>query len=117
MTGREQLPGGGLLKNLLDWVGIRGFIYGPLERRISVKGALEAALKKPIPHASWWSCFGGIAFLLFLVQAATGILLMFYYIPADPEAHRRLTGRSSTWQDRRPSGGSSGRSTTGPVSG
>ena len=90
MSGREKLPGGGLLKNLLDWIGIRGLIYGPLERRISVKGALEAALKKPIPHASWWSCFGGIAFLLFLIQAATGILLMFFYIPADPEAHRTI---------------------------
>jgi quinol-cytochrome oxidoreductase complex cytochrome b subunit len=90
MRGRDRRQDGGLLKDLLELVGIRGFIYGPLERRISVKGALEAALKKPIPHVSWWSCFGGIAFLLFLILAATGILLMFFYIPADPEAHRTI---------------------------
>ena len=90
MRDRDRRPEAGLLNTLLEWVGIRGFIYGPLERRISVRGALEAALKKPIPHVSWWSCFGGIAFFLFLVQAATGIGLMFFYIPADPEAHRTI---------------------------
>jgi len=90
MSSRDRRPDGSLLKDLLEWIGIRGFIYGPLERRISVKGVLEAALKKPIPYTSWWSCFGGIAFLLFLIQAATGILLMFFYIPADPEAHRTI---------------------------
>ena len=98
MNPRDRKPGeGGLLNALLEWVGIRGFIYGPLDSRISVRGALEAALRKPVPHASWWSCFGGIAFFLFLVQAATGILLMFFYIPADPEAHRTilsLTGQA-----------------------
>ena len=88
INGRK--PPEGLLRILLNWIGIRGFIYGPLEKRISVIGALEAALKKPVPHVSWWACFGGIAFLLFLVQAATGMLLMFFYIPADPEAHRTI---------------------------
>jgi cytochrome b6 len=97
MSSKDRQGNGGFLTNLLDRVGIRDFIYGPLEGRMSVKGVLEAALKKPIPHTSWWSCFGGIAFLLFLIQAATGLLLMFFYIPADPEAHRTilyLSGRA-----------------------
>lgn len=88
MSTRDRESDGGLLQSLLDWVGLRGLQQGPHEKRASVRGMIEAALKKQVPHTSWWSCFGGIAFFLFLVQAATGILLMFYYIPADPEAHR-----------------------------
>ena len=75
------------MKDLLERIGIHGITYGPLDRRISARGALETLLRKPVPHTSWWSCFGGIALLLFLIQVGTGILLMFFYIPADPEAH------------------------------
>jgi len=97
MRSRERRTNGGFLDGLMERFGIRGTISGPLERRVSARGALEAALKKPIPRVSWWSSFGGIALFLFLVQAATGILLMFYYIPSDPEAHRTIlyiTGRA-----------------------
>jgi len=90
VSARDRRPDERFLKGLLDRLGIRGVLYGPLERRISVLGALETSLKKPFPYVSWWSCFGGIAFLLFLIQAATGILLMVFYIPADPEAHRTI---------------------------
>ena len=97
MRSRERRTNGGFLDGLMERFGIRGTISGPLERRVSARGALEAALKKQIPRVSWWSSFGGIALFLFLVQAATGILLMFYYIPSDPEAHRTIlyiTGRA-----------------------
>ena len=87
MIHREQRPEVGSKRKAPRWFGIRRFLNGPLDRRLSVKAALEAAMKRPVPHISWWSCFGGIAFFLFLIQAATGILLMFYYIPSDPEAH------------------------------
>jgi quinol-cytochrome oxidoreductase complex cytochrome b subunit len=90
MSSRDRRANGGLLTYLLDRVGIQGFISRPQEGRISARGALEAAFTKPIPHTSWWSCFGGIAFFLFLIQAVTGLLLMFFYIPADPEAHRTI---------------------------
>jgi quinol-cytochrome oxidoreductase complex cytochrome b subunit len=90
MNSRDRRANGNFLTSILERIGIQGFISGPQESRISVKGALEAAFKKPMPYASWWSYFGGIAFLLFLVQAASGILLMFFYIPADPEAHRTI---------------------------
>jgi len=90
MNNRDRRANGGLLTYLLERVGVQGFITGSQENRISVKGAVEAAFKKPLPHVSWWSFFGGIAFFLFLVQAATGLLLMFFYIPADPEAHRTI---------------------------
>jgi quinol-cytochrome oxidoreductase complex cytochrome b subunit len=90
MSTRDRQTNDGLLQDLLKRVGIRGFIYGPLDRRISIRGTIETIFKKPAPYASWWSCFGGIAFFLFLLQAATGIGLMFYYVPADPEAHRTI---------------------------
>jgi quinol-cytochrome oxidoreductase complex cytochrome b subunit len=97
MKARNRRANGGLLEGLMERIGIRGLVSGPLERKVSARGALEAALKKPIPRVSWWSCFGGIALFLFLIQTATGILLMFYYIPSDPEAHRTIlyiTGRA-----------------------
>lgn len=87
--------GGSFLNNLSERIGLRKFIEDHFDSRISIKGALEAALRKPVPYVSWWSCFGGIAFFLFMVQAVTGIMLMFFYIPSDPEAYRTtlyLTG-------------------------
>lgn len=90
MSGKERALHRGSPRNLLDWLESRGIISGPMDSRISVKGVLKAALKKPTPHISWWSCFGGIALFLFLIQAVTGILLMFFYIPADPEAYRTM---------------------------
>lgn len=90
MSGKERPMYRDSSRNLLDWLGVRGVIRRPLERRTSLRGTLETVLRKQIPHTSWWSCFGGIALFLFLIQAATGILLMFFYIPADPEAHRTI---------------------------
>jgi len=90
VIGRERRKNGGFLEGLLKRFGVRANPSVPPDRRISAGGALETALKKPLPRVSWWSCFGAIAFFLFLVQAATGILLMFFYIPSDPEAHRTI---------------------------
>ncbi|UCG38497.1 MAG: cytochrome b N-terminal domain-containing protein [bacterium] len=87
MSAREHRQDRSLLKDLLDWVGVRGLLYGPIESRLSVRGAMEAALRRPVPHVSWWGCFGGITFLLFLIQVFTGVLLMFFYAPSASEAH------------------------------
>ncbi len=86
----------GILHGFLEWIGLLGLIYGPLDRRLSVKEALEKALKRPIPHISWWGCFGGIAFFLFLVQIGTGVILMFFYVPTDPEAYHSIHYLSGT---------------------
>ncbi|MGD8239794.1 MAG: cytochrome bc complex cytochrome b subunit [Armatimonadota bacterium] len=61
---------------LQDWV--RAF-------PIDIKSLYEKA-DEPLPHSAkrWWWCWGGLVGLLFLLQAATGLLLAMYY-RAEPE--------------------------------
>ncbi len=87
---REQRTEQSLFKDILGWVGIRGRIDGPLDRRFSLKTTIETTMKRPIPNISWWGCFGGIAFAMFVVQVVSGVLLMFFYVPADPDAYRSI---------------------------
>lgn len=75
------------LRELISWFSLVGFVYGPLDERLSVREALEKALKKPVPsHVNWFFCFGGISLLLFIIQTVTGILLLMYYRPTTAEA-------------------------------
>lgn len=92
--GRERRKD--ILYDFLEWVGLVGFIYGPLDRRLSIREALEKALHRPLPYISWWGCFGGIALFLFIVQLVSGILLMFFYVPTDPEAFHSIRYLNST---------------------
>lgn len=75
------------LVEIADWFfTFTGLLYGELDRRLDLREAIQKALKKPVPkHINWLFCFGGTAFLFFLIQLATGILLTLYYRPA-PEA-------------------------------
>ncbi len=42
---------------------------------------------KLIPRGlSWFGCMGGLALVAFLIQAGTGIFLVFYYVPSPTEA-------------------------------
>ena len=84
---RDRATGQSLFRDILAWVGIRGLIDGPLDGRFSLKTTIETAMKRPIPNISWWGCFGGIAFAMFIVQVVSGVLLMFFYVPADPEEY------------------------------
>jgi len=47
---------------------------------IDIKGLYEK-VDEHLPHSArrWWWCWGGIAGLLFALQAVTGLLLAFYY--------------------------------------
>ncbi len=75
------------LRVLLSWATLFGIVYGELDERLSIKEALEKALKKPVPPHAWQLfCLGGISFFLFILQAITGTLLMFYYRPTVAEA-------------------------------
>lgn len=49
--------------------------------------ALKDVGSEPVPHhlKKWWWCLGGTPMILFLIQAVTGLLLLFYYVP-DPES-------------------------------
>jgi quinol-cytochrome oxidoreductase complex cytochrome b subunit len=75
------------LDGLLGWLSITGILYGPLDKRLNVKEAIQKALKKPVPpHVNFSFCFGGITFLLFITQIITGVLLALYYKPAPESA-------------------------------
>jgi quinol-cytochrome oxidoreductase complex cytochrome b subunit len=69
-----------------------------LQRRVPVDlEALRYYSNEPVPNhlKHWWWCLGGTPMVLFTVQAATGILLSFYYVPDPREAYesvQRITG-------------------------
>ncbi len=90
MKNRDRTNGGGFWDDFLEWIGERGLLSGQPDKKPVSRGTLETALKKPVLQVSWWACFGGIAFFLFLVQVLTGVLLMFFYVPQDPGAHRTV---------------------------
>ena len=65
----------------LDWA------WGWLDDRFDLMPLLEKNVtKKQVPRTlSWAGCFGGLSFLVFLIQVFTGMLLLMYYKPA-PDA-------------------------------
>ena len=73
-------------RELLGLLSFTGLIYGPIDKRLSIRETIEATLKKPVPkHVTWTFCFGGITMFLFMLQAITGILLSLYY-KSSPDA-------------------------------
>src|SRR4030042_6070661 len=78
--------------NLKQMVGvfldIFPVIYGELDQRLDVKEGLQKLLKKPVPkRLNFLYCFGGMTFLLFVIQVVTGILLAIYYKPSAADAY------------------------------
>ena len=62
----------------------------PFDERLDLTNRLHAALlDRTVPdHARrYYFCFGGITFFLFLVEAVTGIILTFYYVPTPDRAY------------------------------
>jgi quinol-cytochrome oxidoreductase complex cytochrome b subunit len=60
-----------------------------LRERIPVNLEIfEELSKEPIPNhmRNWWYCLGGTPLILFIIQAITGILLTFYYVPSPTHA-------------------------------
>src|SRR6478672_11097071 len=59
-------------------------MYLWLDERLGIKSLLKVAEKKEVPihRHSIWYYFGGMTLFLFMVQAATGILLLLYYRPS-----------------------------------
>ena len=64
-------------------------IYDWFDKRLGLKNWQDFAAKKKVPlHSnSIWYYMGGIALMILMIQAATGILLMVYYIPEIDSAH------------------------------
>jgi cytochrome b6 len=59
-----------------------------LDERLSISALSEIARKKEVPvhRYSIWYYFGGMTLFLFVVQVATGILLLLYYRPSAENA-------------------------------
>ena len=68
-------------------------IQEALDERFNLTPVIEKNLtKKMVPRTlSWAGCFGGLAFLLFLVQVFTGMLLLIYYKPDAAQAWDTVT--------------------------
>ncbi len=63
-----------------------------LDERLGLEGIGKLAVKKEIPvhkHAFWYY-LGGMTLFLFLIQVATGILLVFYYRPSAEHAYESI---------------------------
>jgi quinol-cytochrome oxidoreductase complex cytochrome b subunit len=66
-----------------DWLRDRF----PIDQQVLVSMGSE-----PVPgHLKrWWWCIGGTPAYLFIVQAITGVLLTFYYVPTPDEAYESV---------------------------
>jgi cytochrome b6 len=71
---------------------LRSRILEWFDRRIGLDTPRELLKKKSVPshrHSAWYY-FGGITLFLFIVQVATGILLMLYYRPSAEGAYESV---------------------------
>ena len=69
-----------------------GKLWTWLDERVGLKELEKLAKKKEVPvhrHTVWYY-FGGMTLFLFLIQVATGILLLLYYRPSAGEAYESV---------------------------
>ena len=71
-----------LISNIVDW----------FEARLQVSQTLRETADHPVPRetASWFYVFGSAAFMIFLLQIASGITLALVYVPSAGEAWSSL---------------------------
>jgi cytochrome b6 len=73
-----------------------GFLYGALDERLPFKEAVREQFGKRVwfyrtrLESNFLACLGGISFVLYMFQLATGILLLFYYRPTVAEAYQSV---------------------------
>jgi len=74
---------GSALVRANDWLRDRF----PIDQQVLVSMGSE-----PVPgHLKrWWWCLGGTPAYLFIVQAITGVLLTFYYVPTPEQAYESI---------------------------
>jgi quinol-cytochrome oxidoreductase complex cytochrome b subunit len=69
-----------------------GRLWAWLDERVGVAEMAKLARKKEVPvhrHTTWYY-LGGMTLFLFVVQVATGILLLLYYRPSAEEAYESI---------------------------
>jgi ubiquinol-cytochrome c reductase cytochrome b subunit len=71
-----------LIKTIAEW----------LDERLQVGAAIRETAEHPVPRetASWFYVFGSAAFVVFMLQIVTGIMLAFIYVPSAGEAWNSL---------------------------
>jgi ubiquinol-cytochrome c reductase cytochrome b subunit len=71
-----------LIQNILEW----------FDARLQVGATLRETAEHPVPRetASWFYVFGSAAFIVFLLQIASGITLALVYVPSAGEAWSSL---------------------------
>ena len=76
-----------------------------VDERVGLKTIQAKMLNEPVPGGSRWAyVFGSILLFIFIMQAVTGILLMFYYVPtADQDRKSTRLNSSHTDISRMPS--------------
>eukprot|EP01035_Chromulina_nebulosa_P020083 gene20083-26079_t len=64
-----------------------GKIYNWFQERLEIQAIADDISTKYVPpHVNIFYCFGGIVFVCFLVQVATGFAMTFYYRPSVADA-------------------------------
>lgn len=64
-----------------------GYFFEWLDRYFGIKKPHRRFLYRPIPEGvNYFFCLGGIAFTLFIMLFASGLMLAIYYIPSEGEA-------------------------------
>lgn len=63
-------------------------IYNWIDERLQIKDQVKEILDHPVPpHVNFLYCFGGITFVLIMLQVITGIFLTMYYVPSPDHAY------------------------------
>ncbi|MBF0330018.1 MAG: cytochrome b N-terminal domain-containing protein [Nitrospirae bacterium] len=69
------------MRKIFDW----------LDRKFGIKAPHKNFMKRPVPDNIGYSyCFGGIAFVYFLLLGFSGMLLTLYYVPSEKEAYKSI---------------------------
>ncbi len=59
-----------------------------IDERVGLQKLQAKMLNEPVPGGSRWAyVFGSVLLFIFIMQAVTGILLMFYYVPSADHAY------------------------------
>lgn len=68
-----------------------GKLFDLFDSRFGIRTPHRKFLRRNLPQKlTYFYCLGGVAFTLFLALVLTGMLLSFYYVPAETEAFQSI---------------------------